>query len=94
MVTEYIGADNTPFLVSYFDSEIAEEQICQLFEQQRQEAIRQVVEEAEKELEQLYKQFDKDGDPTEDDDAVTEKIYMISRGRWQALKDKLGSNNQ
>ena len=42
IVTEYIGGDNTPFVVSYFDAKTAAIQICQL-EQARVERILEII---------------------------------------------------
>jgi len=61
----------------------------------RREAMREVaskiIEQIERELEMLYRQYDGMGEPTESDALAVSKVYLLSSSRWQTLKHRVMS---
>ncbi len=78
--------------INYINNKLAQEHLSpdqMIISKKSCESCRaQIKARLAKEIKQAWQQFDKDGNPTEDDSKVTEKIYFISESKLEKLLRK------
>ena len=71
-----------------YGSHISDFQVDRVIDETASIVRKEILGEIELELNKLYKQFDKFGEPVDDDAKATQKVFMMSENRWQTCKER------